>query len=162
MGDFVPTFFPVCPNAHPLQPFAAVSQRVNCSQEGYRAAFYKPQALMNKTMYRGTIYKCTVKLPWIPALLILKLLLRIKDTEIYVAIMKTQKTYFTVLLLCANHFNIPYSYLKITEYERTVNRFELSAIAKKAWELKDLNFLRWSFDGCCRTTDLWMVWMVLV
>lgn len=87
---------------------------------------------MNKTIYTGTVYKCTLKPPWIPALLILKLLLHIKDTEIHVAIMKTQKTYFTVLLLCANHFNIPYPYLKITEYERTVYRFELSAIAKKA------------------------------
>lgn len=37
MGDFVPTSFPVCPSAHPLQPFTAVSQLVNCSRDGYTA-----------------------------------------------------------------------------------------------------------------------------
>lgn len=65
---------------------------------------------MNQTIHTGTIYKYILKLPCIPALLILKLLLHIKDTEMYVAIMKTQKTYFTVLLLHAMHFRISYSH----------------------------------------------------
>lgn len=108
-----------------LIPYNPVSQLLNCSQDGCRTASYKPYALMDHTIYTRIIYRNTLKLPCILALFILKLLLHINDTKIYVAIMRIQKTYFTVLLLCAMHFSIPCSHLKITKYEKC---FQISVL----------------------------------
>jgi len=104
MADFAPTSLPVCPNSHPLQPSAVVPQLLSGTQDGCRAAFYKPYIWTNQAIYTRTTYQRILKVPSIPAVLILKLLLLIKDTEIYVATMKTQKTYFTVLLLLCNAY----------------------------------------------------------